>query len=76
MSTKPVLLLTLLALAVWPAAAPGDAPVAHAGLRRLPRQAATQRAGDTHDADGDGIYGESLPCPCSTAPPQGAGRCA
>jgi hypothetical protein len=38
-------------------------------------QAAAQRAADTRDADGDGIYCESLPCPClkpgggSTSPP-------
>lgn len=31
-----------------------------------PNQAAAQRAADTRDADGDGIYCESLPCPCST----------
>ena len=29
-----------------------------------PNQAAAQRAADTRDADGDGIYCESLPCPC------------
>lgn len=34
-----------------------------------PNQAAAQFAGDTVDADHDGIYCESLPCPCSTAPP-------
>ncbi len=34
-----------------------------------PTQAAAQFAGDTIDADNDGIYCESLPCPCSTAPP-------
>src|SRR6266550_585506 len=27
-------------------------------------QAEAQRAKDTRDADGDGIYCESLPCPC------------
>jgi len=37
-------------------------------------QADAQRAADTRDADGDGIYCESLPCPCgsggdSIAPP-------
>jgi endonuclease YncB( thermonuclease family) len=35
-------------------------------------QADAQRAADTRDADGDGIYCESLPCPCSkgaTTPP-------
>jgi hypothetical protein len=34
-----------------------------------PNQAAAQAAGDTRDADGDGIFCESLPCPCSTAAP-------
>src|SRR2546423_57220 len=29
-----------------------------------PNQAAAQRAADTRDADGDGIYCEDLPCPC------------
>src|SRR5690349_23865161 len=29
-----------------------------------PNQAAAQVAHDTVDADGDGIYCESLPCPC------------
>lgn len=32
----------------------------------FPNQAAAQRAANTRDADGDGIYCESLPCPCST----------
>lgn len=32
----------------------------------FPDQAAAQRAANTRDADGDGIYCESLPCPCST----------
>src|SRR3954467_806674 len=36
-------------------------------------QAAAQRAADTRDADGDGRYCESLPCPCSTAPPGSGG---
>jgi hypothetical protein len=30
-------------------------------------QKAAHEAADTRDADGDGIYCESLPCPCSTA---------
>ena len=30
-----------------------------------PNQADAQRAGDTRDADGDGVYCEALPCPCS-----------
>lgn len=46
-------------------------PVAHASAvcADYPNQAAAQAAGDTVDADHDGIYCESLPCPCSTAPP-------
>ena len=35
-------------------------------------QADAQRAGDTRDADGDGVYCESLPCPC-LKPGQGGG---
>jgi hypothetical protein len=39
-----------------------------------PNQAAAQRAADTRDADGDGIYCEALPCPCSTQKSGGAGE--
>jgi hypothetical protein len=49
----------------------GHTPTAHAAAvcADYPNQAAAQAAGDTVDADHDGIYCESLPCPCSTAPP-------
>lgn len=41
------------------------APAAHAKTCADYRdQASAQRAADTHDADGDGVYCESLPCPC------------
>jgi hypothetical protein len=36
-------------------------------------QAQAQRAKDTHDADGDGIYCESLPCPCLKPGESGGG---
>jgi hypothetical protein len=36
-------------------------------------QAAAQRAMDTRDADGDGIYCESLPCPCLKPGDSGGG---
>ena len=39
----------------------------------FPNQAAAQRAANTRDADGDGIYCESLPCPC-LKPGQSGGR--
>jgi hypothetical protein len=60
---------------IWPAAAPADGPVAHgaATCADYPNQAAAQHAGETRDSDGDGIYCESLPCPCSTAPPGSGG---
>src|SRR4051794_31268972 len=47
-------------------ARPLDAPVARVSTKcaDYPNQAAAQRAADTVDADGDGIYCESLPCPC------------
>jgi hypothetical protein len=36
-------------------------------------QAAAQRAADTRDSDGDGVYCESLPCPCAQAAPGSGG---
>jgi hypothetical protein len=44
-------------------------PRAHAAAvcADYPNQAAAQKAKDTVDADHDGIYCESLPCPCSKA---------
>jgi len=65
----------VLALAVWPAASPAGAPVAHAAATCAdhPTQAAAQRAADTRDPDGDGVYCESLPCPCSSAAGGGGG---
>jgi hypothetical protein len=36
-------------------------------------QAAAQHAHDTRDADGDGIYCESLPCPCAKPGDAGSG---
>ena len=42
-------------------------PAAHAAATcaDYPNQAAAQRAADTRDPDGDGVYCESLPCPCA-----------
>ena len=44
--------------------APGAAHAA-AVCADHPNQAAAQRAADTRDPDGDGLYCESLPCPCA-----------
>ena len=66
------LLVLLLALAAGLAAgSSGHTPTLAwaATCADYPNQAAAQAAGDTRDADGDGIYCESLPCPCSTDPP-------
>lgn len=64
------LVVALCVFAAVPAAtaAPRRAPVAHvaATCSDYPNQAAAQRAADTRDADGDGVYCESLPCPCAT----------
>ena len=41
-------------------------PPAHAATcGEYTNQAAAQHAHDTRDADGDGVYCESLPCPCA-----------
>jgi len=39
-------------------------PASAATCSDYSNQAAAQRAKDTRDGDGDGIYCESLPCPC------------
>jgi hypothetical protein len=52
-------------LAGFPVAAPAK-PASNAATTcgDHPNQAAAQRAADTRDPDGDGVYCESLPCPC------------
>jgi micrococcal nuclease len=52
---------------VWALGVPSSASAATCA--DFPNQAAAQFAGNTRDGDGDGIYCEALPCPCSTAPP-------
>src|SRR4051812_31469243 len=56
-------------LAPAASARPLDAPVARAAspCSDYPNQAAAQRAADTRDGDGDGLYCEALPCPCLKA---------
>jgi hypothetical protein len=56
------LLLSLAASVVLLAALPAGASAAT--CEDYSNQADAQRAQDTRDADGDGIYCESLPCPC------------
>ncbi len=60
------LLAALALLGAHAATGGAAAPVAHAAAvcADFPNQAAAQRAHNTRDADGDGIYCESLPCPC------------
>jgi hypothetical protein len=41
-----------------------SSPASAATCADYPDQAAGQRAADTRDADGDGVYCETLPCPC------------
>ena len=76
-AARPLAVLVLLWLLALPAA-PADAAV----CADFPNQAAAQRAHNTRDADNDGIYCESLPCPCrkpgqggsSSNPPRPASR--
>ncbi|MDX6690687.1 MAG: hypothetical protein QOG15_2144 [Solirubrobacteraceae bacterium] len=63
-----LMLLVVLALLALAIAMPASAPAATCS--QYATQAAAQQAADTTDADGDGIYCESLPCPCSS---QGGG---
>jgi hypothetical protein len=57
-------LVVSLLVVLSPTAAPARAS-ADATCTDYPNQAAAQRAHDTRDPDHDGIYCESLPCPCS-----------
>lgn len=55
---------TLLALAAVIAVLVLPSSASAATCSAYSTQAEAQRAADTRDADGDGIYCESLPCPC------------
>ena len=79
LSVRLALLLGLVAV-VSPFAAPSAASAATCA--DYPDQASGQRAADTRDADGDGLYCETLPCPClgaaggDTPPPPSRASCA
>src|SRR5687767_11503143 len=62
-----------LLVALLGSTASAQAPISRAAAvcSDYPNQAAAQRAKDTRDADGDGVYCETLPCPCSRP---GSGR--
>src|SRR3954462_15234818 len=55
---RRICLLAFVVLAV------GASPAQAKTCADYPNQAAAQVAHDTVDADGDGVYCESLPCPC------------
>ena len=63
-----LLALVAVAVALVPASSTAEAPIARvaATCADYPNQAAAQEAADTRDPDGDGVYCEDLPCPCST----------
>ena len=67
MKTTMLVLAALIAIAVLPS------PALAATCSDYRTQAEAQRAADTRDSDGDGVYCESLPCPClgggSSPPP-------
>jgi hypothetical protein len=78
MKLKHGLLVVLMALAAWPIASTAstasatESPIASAATvcADHPNQASAQSAKDTRDPDGDGIYCESLPCPCLPPDPR------
>ena len=70
--TRTILAAMIAGLLLAAAAAASSAPVAHAAAicADHPDQASAQRAADTLDGDGDGIYCETLPCPCLAPDPR------
>jgi hypothetical protein len=62
---RGVRLAVALVVFAAPSAAIATPPArASATCSDYPNQAAAQRAADTRDPDGDGVYCEDLPCPC------------
>ena len=57
---------TLLVIAALAAVAVLPGPASAATCSQFANQAQAQAAANTVDADNDGVYCESLPCPCST----------
>ena len=66
---RPLLLIAAVAAVAVGLLVPAGASAA--SCSDYDNQAEAQRAGDTRDADGDGIYCETLPCPCSTGAEEG-----
>jgi len=64
MSRALLVVLAACAVLAGNAEARPDARMA-ATCSQYSNQADAQRAADTRDADGDGVYCESLPCPCA-----------
>ncbi len=62
--TAPLVCSLAFASALPAAASALPAAASAKSCSAYPNQAAAQRAADTRDGDGDGIYCESLPCPC------------
>jgi hypothetical protein len=78
--SRRIVVPSLAAIGLALVAFAGGRPVAVSSARAAicsaySNQAAAQRARDTRDADGDGMYCESLPCPClKPAQASGAGH--
>jgi hypothetical protein len=75
-TTLALLALTAALAVIATASSAQRAPArAHAAATcaDYPNQAAAQRAGDTADPDGDGVYCEGLPCPCAGSGQTGGG---
>ena len=74
-ATALLLLAALSVLPITASAHEADTPVARASAtcEDYTTQAEAQQAADTRDGDGDGIYCEDLPCPCSTEAGGGGG---
>ncbi len=62
--TAPLVCSLAFASALPAAASALPAAASAKSCSAYPNQAAAQRAADTRDGDRDGIYCESLPCPC------------
>ena len=62
---RAIAIVVCLVVALGVLATFGGQPAHAATCGNYANQAAAQHAADTRDGDGDGIYCESLPCPCA-----------
>ena len=72
-SVKSLATLVVIIAAAIGIGAMGAGPASAARCADFPKQAAAQAAANTRDANGNGVYCETLPCPCAAVAGRSSG---